>query len=127
MDDKNTKESTDGLAIRQKIIDMEIYALGLIGGWSVKDQKLLGDYIAALMHRMVEDATELQYSWNKKAPLKSLDMHNHSLDALVQIASDAGCLRGAKNYAEWSRRISEIGRMIGGYYKYIYPDKQKDK
>ena len=84
------KEETDNFAIRQLVIDMEQYGLGLISNWSVQHQKLLGDYIASTMHQMVEAANELQFSWQKKTPLKTLDMKNHALKDLVSVAAKCG-------------------------------------
>jgi len=101
---------------------VEVYGLGLVGGWSVKNQKLLGDFMVNLMHEMVADANELQYSWQKKGALKNIDMRNHALHDLIEIAHTAGYLRGASSYAEWTRRSDEIGKLIGGYYKYVYPE-----
>lgn len=114
--------NTQNFTLRLKIIDMEVYGLNLISGWTVKDQKMLGDYMANLMHEMVYYANELQFSWQKKSPLKELDMRNHALSDLIQVAFKAGCLRGTNNLTEWSRQTAEIGRLIGGYYKYVYPD-----
>lgn len=119
---QSAEQQSQNFQLRLKIIDMEVYGLNLISGWSVKDQKMLGDHIASVMHDMVFFANELQFSWQKKSPLKELDMRNHALQDFVQIASAAGCLRGGKSLTEWLRRASEIGCMIGGYYKYVYPD-----
>lgn len=48
--DNPTMESTEtedsNFLIRKKMVDMEAYGLNLIGGWSVKNQKLLGDFMA---------------------------------------------------------------------------------
>lgn len=119
---ESKEEEDNNFVIRQKMVDMEVYGLNLIGGWSVKNQKLLGDFMANLMHEMVVDANELQYSWQKKSALKDLDMKNHALKDFVQVAYTAGYLRGPTNFTEWSRRVAELGKLIGGYYKYIYPD-----
>lgn len=123
---ESKEEEDDDFKIRQKIVDMEAYGLNLISGWSVKNQKLLGDFMANLMHQMVADANELQYSWQKKGALKSLDMHNHTLRDLVQVAYTAGYLRGPNNFAEWSRQVEELGCMIGGYYPYVYPELREE-
>lgn len=64
---ESKEEEDQNFTIRQRIVDMEVYGLGLIGGWSVKNQKLLGDFMANLMHQMVADANELQYSWQRRA------------------------------------------------------------
>lgn len=123
---ESKEEEDQNFTIRQRIVDMEVYGLGLIGGWSVKNQKLLGDFMANLMHQMVADANELQYSWQKKSALKNLDMKNHTMHDLIQVAFTAGCLRGPSNFAEWSRQSEEIGKLIGGYYKYVYPELAED-
>lgn len=129
--DNPTMESTEAednnFLIRKKMVDMEAYGLNLIGGWSVKNQKLLGDFMANHMHEMILDANELQYSWQKKSALKDLDMKNRALKDFVQIAYTAGYLRGATSFCEWNRRIGELGSLIGGYYKYVYPDLAENK
>lgn len=124
MESKDEEDSN--FQIRQKIVDMEAYGLNLISGWSVKNQKLLGDFMANLMHQMIVDANELQYSWQKKGALKSLDMKNHALGDLVKVAFTAGYLRGPNNFAEWSRQVEELGCMIGGYYPYVYPELREE-
>lgn len=55
---ESKEEEDDDFKIRQKIVDMEAYGLNLISGWSVKNQKLIGDFMANLMHQMVADATD---------------------------------------------------------------------
>ena len=43
---KSTEAEDNNFLIRKKMVDMEAYGLNLIGGWSVKNQKLLGDFMA---------------------------------------------------------------------------------
>lgn len=124
---QSDEQKNETFSLRLKIIDLEVYGLNLISGWSVKNQKILGDYIAGVMHDMVMEVNELQFAWQKKTPLKELDMSNHGLQDLIQIAYTAGCLKGESNLTEWTRRSKEIGAMIGGYYKYVYPETDNKK
>lgn len=105
-----------------KIIDMMVYALPIIGRWSVAHQKLLGDKVAEVMEEMLLLANEVQFSPSKKTALKKLDILNKGLQDLVTTAYMLKYLKGPKTKNEWTRRSVEIGAMIGGYNKWLYGD-----
>jgi len=118
------RKQYEDLKIRRKIIDMRKYALPLIKKWSVAEQKLLGNDIAALMFEMQTVACDLDQSYSPKTPLKKLDYLNLALKDNVTLAYELKYLKGDKSRNEWMRRSGEIGKMIGGLTKAVYGEEK---
>lgn len=121
------KQEHENLSIRMKIIDMMEYSLPLIERWSVPHQKLLGDKMSEVMEEMLLIASELQWAYSKKTPLKKLDYLNKGLQDLITVAFRCKYMKGVSSYHEWTRRSKEIGLMIGGYGKWVYEEAPQEE
>lgn len=117
-------QENDNNIIRMKIIYMMEYAMPLLERWSTPHQKMLGNRIAECMEDMLELASELQWSYSKKTPHRNLDMKNHALQDYITLAYRLKYLKGAGAHSEWTKLSVEIGRLIGGYGKYLYGESQ---
>lgn len=115
----------EGNKILQKIEDMIVYALPLIEKWSIPHQKLLGDDIAHCMNEMSKLASALTVAYYKKTSISELDELNQALQSYIRIADRLRYIQGKSTRGEWERRSCEIGRMIGGYKKWVYGENQK--
>ena len=119
---EGSEQELEDFRLRQKIIDMMVYAFPLIEKWSVSHQKLLGDDIAHCMNEMLELAAALVTDEAKKAHCKNLDCKNKALQDYITTAYKLKYLEGASSHAEWTKRSKEIGKSIGKYKQWIYND-----
>lgn len=88
-----------------------------------KSQRRLADDIRGTMLNMLRLVVTLENKHYKKTTLGDLDNETDVLRHLVRLAADPNYMRDKKpclpmkKYEQISRKINEIGCMIGGYYK----------
>lgn len=109
----------------EKIGEMMKYGLPLVNNFPRRDRKM-ADIMRESMMEMYRLATRLERKYYKKTTLEDLDIELAVLKRFVVLASDKE-YSGPK-YAPpltmhqreiWSTYNSEIGKMIGGYKKYV--------
>lgn len=111
--------------LKEKVKDMMKYALPLLDKFPRRNRKLADDMREDVftIHRLV---IRLEMKYSKKTTLEELDIALADLKDLVEIASDKSYC-GDKfappitihQREVWSRHNAEIGRLIGGYKKFI--------
>lgn len=88
-----------------------------------KSQRVLANDIRSTMLQILRLVVTLENKHYKKTTLGELDNEVDVLRHLVRLAADPEYMRDKKpclpmkKYEQMSRKINEIGCMIGGYYK----------
>ena len=88
-------------------------------------QRKLADDIRETMLSILRLVVTLENKHYKKTTLGELDNEVDVLRHLIRLAADPQYMRSRKpclslkKYENISRKVNEIGRMIGGYYKSI--------
>ena len=111
--------------LKEKISEMLKYGLPLVNNFSRRDRKL-ADTLRDSMLEMYRLATRLERKYHKKTTLEDLDIELAVLKEFVLLASDTDYC-GAKHAPPltihqrevWSGFNTEIGKLIGGYKKFI--------
>lgn len=111
--------------IKEKIYEMILYGSPALMQFPKSEKYVLASKIRETMYRMFELAVTIEKKYYKKTTLQELDVELDVLRHLVRMAADkrlypnqAPCLP-MKKYEHWARLLDEIGRMIGGYKKYV--------
>lgn len=111
--------------LKEKICDMMKYGIPLVNAFPRRDRKL-ADTMREAMMEMYRLAIRLERKYYKKTTLEDLDIELAVLKEFVVLASDKDYY-GAK-YAPpltfhqrevWGRFNDEIGKLIGGYKKFL--------
>lgn len=140
--------------LETKILDMISYGNQRIKMFP-KRERPLRDTIYDLMLSMIKDVEEVKFKNKKMVPLNRLDLSLHILQILIAFASNKDNFNGfiAKRdpetgkkmkdengetilveiapplslhqYAEWSRQITECGKILGGYEKSLNDQQKK--
>lgn len=106
------------LAIRQKIEDMMVYAYQAIKQFPKSEKFSLGADIRSTMSSLLKLVIRCNKRYTKKTTMQDLDIELDSLRGLVRVAHELKFIPFNK-YANWSRMLDEIGKMIGGWFKSI--------
>lgn len=111
--------------IKEKIYEMILYGSPALMQFPKSEKYVLASKIRETMYRMFELAVTIEKKYYKKTTLQELDVELDVLRHLVRMAADkrlypnqTPCLP-MKKYEHWARLLDEIGRMIGGYKKYV--------
>lgn len=110
----------DELIIYQKYSDLINYAYVLLIKYPKSEKSALVSEIRKNMFCTLQNILLISHNFDDNYKLKLLN----ELDALVGMHkfyirfSYNQRYINSSNYMEWSRRINEIGKMIGGWYKY---------
>lgn len=111
--------------LKEKIGDMMKYGMPMVNSFPRRDRRL-ADTMRDAMLEMYRLAVRLEKKYYKKTTLEDLDIELAVLKEFVVLASDRD-YHGEK-YAPpltihqrevWSRFNDEIGKIIGGYKKYL--------
>lgn len=116
----------------QKVEDMIDYAAPLIDRWPKLYKHTLGERIMDKMYQLSEICTAAELKYYKKTTLQELDIQNHMLQKLVRRAARTEYsmrqkdgtqgkrfLLNGQHYSVWSEKITEIGKLIGGWMKSV--------
>lgn len=99
-----------------KMHDLLLYALPQIGQFP-RDQKfILGDRIETRLLEVQERCIRAYYSRDKRAHLTEANLTLEVVRHLVRLCL-AMKLLPAKRFETLSRKVDEVGRMIGGWLK----------
>lgn len=107
---------------KNKVYDLMLYINPELEQFP-RAQRRLADEIRTTMLSILRLVVTLENKHYKKTTLGDLDNEVDVLRHLVRIAADPALTRSKKpclplrKYENISRKINEIGRMIGGYYK----------
>lgn len=111
--------------MKNKIYEMIIYASPCLDQFPRSEKYALAQDIRKTMYKILRLVAMLENKHYKKTTLGDLDTEVDVLRHLIRLAADnrlhpkqAPCLP-MKKYENLSKHLAEIGKMIGGYEKYI--------
>ena len=111
--------------MKNKIDEMIIYASPCLDQFPRSEKYALAQDIRKTMYKILRLVVMLENKHYKKTTLGDLDTEVDVLRHLIRLAADnrlhpkqAPCLP-MKKYENLSKHLAEIGKMIGGYEKYI--------
>jgi hypothetical protein len=111
--------------MKNKIYEMIIYASPCLDQFPRSEKYALAQDIRKTMYKILRLVVMLENKHYKKTTLGDLDTEVDVLRHLIRLAADnrlhpkqAPCLP-MKKYENLSKHLAEIGKMIGGYEKYI--------
>ena len=111
--------------MKNKIYEMIIYASPSLDQFPRSEKYALAQDIRKTMYKILRLVVMLENKHYKKTMLGDLDTEVDVLRHLIRLAADnrlhpkqAPCLP-MKKYENLSKHLAEIGKMIGGYEKYI--------
>lgn len=111
--------------MKNKIYEMIIYASPRLDQFPRSEKYALAQDIRKTMYKILRLVVMLENKHYKKTTLGDLDTEVDVLRHLIRLAADnrlhpkqAPCLP-MKKYENLSKHLAEIGKMIGGYEKYI--------
>lgn len=119
----------------QKIDDMIQYARPIVERWPSFHKRSLGVDIMQEMYTMLQLATKARLRYMNKSTLADLDTSKAVLDIFIQQANKiiftdkSGKTRRLltdQSYGEWSKKIDEIGALIGGWMNSVSGRKSGD-
>jgi four helix bundle protein len=104
------------LQILQKTYDMMLYAYPALAQFPKSERHTLVAEIKTTMANMVRLITRANKERRKLEYLRQLDAELELLRTQVRLSMDLRFLPPRK-YEQWSRYLTEIGKMLGGWIK----------
>lgn len=122
---QNYNKETTVFILKTKIEDMMKYGKKAVSQFPKRERATAGE-INRTMVKMYRLSIEIEKKYYKKTTLQELDIELDILRHLVRLAMDKDYYDGSatpplpfKKYKYWSGLLDEIGRIIGGYMKYV--------
>ena len=108
------------LKIYQKIYDMIVYGNNCLLQFPRSERYALATEIKKAMYTLLRLAIAANKKYYKKTTLQEMDVELETLKTFIRVAADPKFkYLGLKQYENWSKMLSEIGRMLGGWVKAI--------
>lgn len=123
LDNVRDNSRQEDFMMKNKIYEMILYGSPALEQFPKADKYTLGKDIRQTMYNILRLVIMLENKHYKKTTLGELDTELDVLRHFVRMAADANLHQNKKpclsfrKYEIWSRKIDEIGRMIGGYQK----------
>lgn len=117
--------STGCFILKEKIYEMLLYGSNALMQFPKSERFLLSKDIRESMYKMLKLVITLENKTFKKTTLGDLDTEIDILRHMLRMSADKRLYPGAKpclafkKYEHWSKLLNEIGKMVGGYKKYI--------
>ena len=108
----------EDLKIKQKCEDMIKYAYIALRQFPKSEKFTLAAEIKTSMFKILGLIIRCNKSRNKQSYLYDIDVELDVLRSMVRLAHDLKFLP-FKKYEVWSRHLDELGRMLGGWMKYV--------
>ena len=119
--------------MKNKVKEMIQYGNPVLGNFPKSERMGLALQIKNAMYDIMHHVIRLENKTFKKTTLGDLDTELDWLRQCLQIAQDKESFPNKKpcisvhQYEVWSRKVNEIGKMIGGYYNSLNPQKPKKR
>ena len=104
------------LTIYQKHYDLMLYAFPIINRFPKNQRFVLGQQIQNCMVDIAKLVVQANAERNKGKTLWQIDVELEKLRLLIRLAKDLNIL-SVKQYGLMGERISEVGRLLGGWMK----------
>ena len=109
---------TKEFLLLQKILDMMEYGYVCLRQFPKSEKYALATDIKRCMDEMVSLAITAQKRYYKKTTLQDLDIEIMKLRVYIRLAYRLRFLPMEK-YENWSAKVVEIGKMLGGWIKTV--------
>ena len=122
LDEVRDEATQEDFKTKNKVYELLLYAGPQLEQFP-KSQRVLANEIRETMLQILRLVVTLENKHYKKTTLGELDNEVDVLRHLVRLAADPNYMRDKKpclstrKYEQMSKKINEIGCMIGGYYK----------
>ena len=112
------KEDYVTLAIQQKVEDMILYGNQALLGFPRAERYALAADIRQSMYTLYRLIIAANKKYYKKTTLQDADVELAALRGFIRLAANRD-LRyiSMHKYEVWSKKLDEIGRMLGGWIK----------
>ena len=104
------------LIIYQKLYDLMLYAVPIINRFPKSQRFVLGQQIQNSMIGIATMIVQANAEKDKRRTLWQIDVELEKLRLLIRLAKDLNILP-VKQYGLMSQRVSELGRLLGGWTK----------
>ena len=104
------------LVIYQKHYDLMLYTFPIINRFPKNQRFVLGQQMQNCMVDIAKLIVQANAERNKGKTLWQIDVELEKLRLLIRLAKDLNILP-MKQYGLMSERISEVGRLLGGWMK----------
>ena len=111
---ENQDGDRDPLLIVGKIEDMMLYAYPVLNAYPKYERFVLAADIKRCMDQAMERTIEANKKYYKKTTLQELDVEIDKLRKYVRLSYRLKYI-DFKKYKQWSEKVNEIGRMLGGW------------
>ena len=111
---ENQDGDRDPLLILGKIEDMMLYAYPVLNAYPKYERFVLAADIKRCMDQEMERTIEANKKYYKKTTLQELDVEIDKLRKYVRLSYRLKYI-DFKKYKQWSEKVNEIGRMLGGW------------
>lgn len=111
---ENQDGDRDPLLILGKIEDMMLYAYPVLNAYPKYERFVLAADIKRCMDQAMERTIEANKNYYKKTTLQELDVEIDKLRKYVRLSYRLKYI-DFKKYKQWSEKVNEIGRMLGGW------------
>ena len=115
--DQSRSEVKIDLTIQQKIYDMILYAYPILDNFPKSQKFSMVQDIKRTMDNVLKLVITANKKKNKLPTLEKLDVELAALRVYIRLAYDLQYFKGAKNYMTFSKHLTEIGNMLGGWIK----------
>lgn len=102
------------LIIYQKLYDLMLYAMPIVNRFPKSQRFVLGQQIQNTMIGIAMLIVQANAERDKKRTLWRIDVELEKLRLLIRLAKDLNMLP-VKQYGLLSERVSELGRLLGGW------------
>ncbi|AJA42429.1 S23 ribosomal protein [Alkalihalobacillus alcalophilus ATCC 27647 = CGMCC 1.3604] len=108
----------EDLMILQKTYDMIEYAYLCLKQYPKSERHTLAAETKKSMYELLKLIIRANKRYYKKTTLQDIDVELENLRYLVRLGNSLGFMP-FKKYEHLSRKINEVGRMLGGWFKSI--------
>lgn len=109
--------ATQELKILQKTYDMILYANICLKQFPKYEKHVLAADIRKSMYKLLSLIITANKKYYKKTTLQEIDIELDVLRTYIRLSMDLKYLP-IKKYEIWSKKLNEIGKMLGGWMKY---------
>lgn len=106
----------EDLKILQKCYDMIEYGYIALRQYPKSERHTLAAETKRSMYELLRLIIRANKRYFKKTTLQDIDIEIDNLRYLIRLSNSLGFLP-FKQYENWSRKLSEIGKMLGGWIK----------
>lgn len=108
----------EDLKILQKCYDMIEYGYVALRQYPKSERFTLAADTKQSMYELLKLIIRANKRYYKKTTLQDIDVELENLRYLVRLGNGLGFLQ-FKKYEHWSRKLNELGKMLGGWFKSI--------